>query len=234
MTAIKHSAINVYLLAGVATTQTAFNECKSKLDRLFRADGLEPFIHILYPYGDASRNLYRQIAEVSSDLGNRVGMGRIGGRFAFRKIKETLLGPDDPLLLIGHSGGGAAAYQAARMVHAQKLSRNFRIVQVGAPRIAVQPELRDKVSYFHSVDGKGNLNDPISRLGSWGGWSKLVEQSVPRWNRMKYAPSVVEGIPLIGGHAHYFRHQQPYIDQDSVCNLDKTIDRVRVWLKGWT
>ncbi|GGG82523.1 hypothetical protein [Paenibacillus radicis (ex Gao et al. 2016)] len=232
MTATK-SSISIYLLAGVATTQTAFNECRDKLDRLFRSDGLEPFIHILHPYGDASRNLYRQIVEVGSDLSNRIGIGRVGAKAAFRKIMETLRDEDEPTLLIGHSGGGIAAYQAGRMLHNQRLARNVRIVQVGSPRIPIQPDLRDRVSYFHSVDADGKLNDPISRIGSWGGWQAERGRTVPQWNRMKHAPVKVEGIPLIGGHAHYFRHQQPFIDQDAVCNLDKTIDRVRVWLKGW-
>lgn len=234
MTANKSSTISVYLLAGVATTQTAFNECRDKLDRLFRSDGLEPLIHIFHPYGDASRNLYRQIMEVGTDLTNRVAMGRVGGRAVFNKIKMTFQGEaDQPLLLIGHSGGGVAAYQAGKMLHRQKLSRNMRIVQVGSPRIPIHPELRDKVSYFHSVDDTGLLNDPVSRIGSWGGWSS-DKSIVPKWNQMKYAPGIVEGIPLIGGHAHYFRHQEPYIDQDAICNLDKTIDRVRLWLKGWS
>ncbi|WP_042170813.1 hypothetical protein [Paenibacillus gorillae] len=233
MTATK-SSISIYLLAGVATTQTAFNECRDKLDRLFRSDGLEPFIHILHPYGDASRNLYRQIVEVGSDLSNRIGIGRVGAKAAFRKIIETLRDEDEPTLLIGHSGGGIAAYQAGRMLHNQRLARNVRIVQVGSPRIAIQPDLKDRVSYFHSIDAEGKLNDPISRIGSWGGWQAERGGAVPRWNRMKHAPVNVEGIPLIGGHAHYFRHQQPFIDQDAVCNLDKTIDRVRVWLKGWS
>lgn len=232
MTAIKGSAISVYLLAGVATTQTAFNECRDKLDRMFRTDGLNPNIHIFHPYGDASRNLYKQIAEVGSDLSNRVAVGRVGGRAVFRKIKQTLTGANDPVLLIGHSGGGAAAYQAGKMLHEQQVVRDFRIVQVGSPRIPIHPDLKDRVSYFHSIDADGNPNDPISRIGSWGGWS-IMGSSIPRWNRMKYAPSKVEGIPVIGGHAHYFRHQQPYIDQDAVCNLDKTIEQVRLWLKGW-
>ncbi|MUT68443.1 hypothetical protein [Paenibacillus sp. NEAU-GSW1] len=233
MTAIKSSSISVYLLAGVATTQTAFNECKEKLDKLFRADGLDPFIHILHPYGDASRNLYRQIVEVGSDLSNRIGIGRVGGRAAFRKIMENIRDKDEPMLLIGHSGGGVAAYQAGRMLHNQKLSRNYRIVQVGSPRVPIQPDMQERVCYFHSVDSDGKPNDPITRIGSWGGWIADKGSAVPRWNRMKYAPVKVEGIPTIGGHAHYFRGNHPYIDQDSICNLDKTIERVRHWLKGW-
>lgn len=234
MTAISGSPIRIYLLAGVATTKGYFDECRNQLDRMFRADGREPIIHILHPYGDVSRNLYRQIVEVGTDLTNRLSIGRIGGRAAFQQVKETMKSEEEPILFIGHSGGGAAAYQAGKMLHQQRLNRNFRIVQVGSPRIPIHPELRDKVCFLHSVDKEGKLSDPISRIGTWGGWS-AQGASVPRWNRFKYSPSIVEGIPLIGGHAHYFCHQTPYVDQDSVCNLDKTINRVRNWLlQSWT
>ncbi|MGM0882148.1 MAG: lipase family protein [Bacillota bacterium] len=230
MTVIKPSPISIYLLAGVATSNSIFNECKIKLEKLFQSDGLEPVIHVVFPYGDASRNLVRQVLEVRSDLSNRMRAGRVGGQIALRKIKQTLTG--DRMLLIGHSGGGAAAYQAAKMLHENGEINDFRIVQVGSPRNPIDPVLQERVSYFHSVNSLGKLNDPISRIGTWGGWSR-DRYAVPRWNSWKYAPGYVEGIPTVGGHADYFRHTKPYTDQEAVCNLDKTIDRVRVWLKGW-
>lgn len=230
MTAIKPSPISIYLLAGVATSNSIFNECKIKLEKMFQSDGIEPAIHVLFPYGDASRSVLRQVLEVKSDLSNRIKAGRVGGQNALLKIKQTLSG--DRMLLIGHSGGGAAAYQAAKMLHENGEINDFRIVQVGAPRTPIDPSLQERVSYFHSINSLGKLNDPISRIGSWGGWSR-DKSAVPRWNRLKYAPGYVEGIPTVGGHADYFRHTKPYTDHEAVCNLDKTIDRVREWLKGW-
>ncbi|WP_419871635.1 lipase family protein [Candidatus Pristimantibacillus sp. PTI5] len=230
MTATKPSRMNVYLLAGIATSNSIFTECKIKLEKLFQSDGVEPDIHVIFPYGDASRSLVRQVLEVKSDLSNRLTAGRIGGLHALGKIKETLT--NERILLIGHSGGGAAAYQAAKMLYEQDKIEDFRIVQVGSPRTPIEPKLQDRVSYFHSIDRLGNLNDPISRIGTWGGWSR-DRYTVPRWNRMKYAPGYVEGIPTVGGHADYFRHTPDYTDQESICNLDKTVDRVRCWLKGW-
>lgn len=222
--------LDIYLLAGVATSTCSFNECKKKLDKLFREDGVEPVIHVLYPYGDASRNLVKQVLEVRSDLSGRLSAGRIGGQRAYMEIKERM--NDRRMLLIGHSGGGAAAYQAARMMEEEGEDNDIRIVQVGSPKTPIHPKMRERVSYFHSVDGAGRLNDPISRIGSWGGWS-ASGRSVPRWNRFKYAPGYVEGIPTIGGHADYFRHTKPYTDEQAICNLDKTIGGLRCWLKGW-
>ncbi|CAM4018723.1 hypothetical protein L1N85_12335 [Paenibacillus alkaliterrae] len=230
MTATQSSRLSIYLLAGVATSNTIFTECKIKLDKLFRSEGVEPDIHEVFPYGDASRSLVRQVLEVRSDLSNRLSAGRVGGQLALKKIKETLTG--DRVLLLGHSGGGAAAYQAAKLLYDQEEIEDFRIVQVGAPKTPIDPNMQNKVSYFHSIDKLGNLNDPISRIGTWGGWCKS-RYAVPRWNRMKYAPGYVEGIPTVGGHADYFRHTLPFTDQEAVCNLDKTINRVSEWLKGW-
>jgi hypothetical protein len=230
MTATKPSRMSIYLLAGVATSNSIFTECKIKLEKMFQSDGIEPVIHVIFPYGDASRSVVRQVLEVKSDLSNRLTAGRVGGQLALSKIKETL--SSERLLLIGHSGGGAAAYQAAKMLFEQDKIEDFRIVQVGSPRTPIEPKLQDRVSYFHSIDRLGKLNDPISRIGTWGGWSRSGF-TMPKWNRMKYAPGYVEGIPTVGGHADYFRHTEDYTDQEAVCNLDKTIDRVRGWLKGW-
>ncbi|WP_028609355.1 hypothetical protein [Paenibacillus harenae] len=230
MTATKSSRLSIYLLAGVATSNSIFNECKIKLERLFQSDGVDPAVHVVFPYGDASRSLVRQVLEVRSDLSNRMSAGRVGGQLALGKIKETLTG--DRMLLIGHSGGGAAAYQAAKMLYEKDEIQDFRIVQVGAPKTPIDPKLQDRVSYFHSIDNFGKLNDPISRIGTWGGWIRS-SYSVPRWNRLKYAPGYVEGIPTVGGHADYFRHTHPFTDQEQICNLDKTVTRVREWLKGW-
>ncbi|MFC4779577.1 hypothetical protein ACFO9Q_22585 [Paenibacillus sp. GCM10023252] len=231
MAAIQQTGIQVsiYLLAGVATTLSAFNECGRKLDRMFRADGLEPIIHVIFPYGDHTRSLIRQLLDVRTDLTSWKTASRIGGRYALNQIKRTYGG--QPLLLIGHSGGGVAAYQAGRMLYEEGMTNNFRIVQVGSPRVRIAPELQNRVCYFHCVDSRGKVKDPISRIGSWGGWSS-EHGKMPYWNRYKYAPGYVSGIPVIGGHADYFRHLNPYIDGQSICNLDKTIDRVRRWLKG--
>jgi hypothetical protein len=224
------SALHVYLLAGVKTMESAFAACRHKLDAHLRSEGVDASIHVLFPYGDASRNVFRQVLEVRTDLSNRMRAGRIGGRKVLKHIKDSFRG--ERMLLIGHSGGGAAAYQAAKLLEEDGIVKDFRIVQVGSPRTPIVPRLQERVCYFHSVDSSGKQNDPITKIGSWGGWSRN-ERSVPRWNRYKYAPGYVEGIPTVGGHADYFRHTHPFVDTNSVCNLDKTMDRMLTWLKGW-
>ncbi|WP_246070678.1 hypothetical protein [Paenibacillus kobensis] len=227
--------LTVYLMAGVATASQMFSECCRKLEELLGHEAGKLDIHVLFPYGDNSRNLWAQVLEVGSDLTNGIRLSRVGGRKAAESIQATYKGAGR-VLLIGHSGGGAAAYQAAVKLQRNGTLRDFRVVQIGSPRIRVLPELKDRVSYFHSVDAEGKVSDPISRIGTWGGWSVSGGQrkrNVPYWNRLKYAPGLVEGIPVIGGHADYFRHQNPFVDSQSVCNLDKTVDRIGSWLKGW-
>ncbi|GFN33094.1 hypothetical protein PCURB6_33540 [Paenibacillus curdlanolyticus] len=228
-------SLTVYLMAGVATAGHMFSECCRKLEDMLGQEVGKLDIHVLFPYGDNSRKLWTQVLEVGSDLTNGLRLSRVGGRKAAESIQATYKG-DGRVLLIGHSGGGAAAYQAAVKLHRAGTLRDFRVVQIGSPRIRVLPELKDRVGYFHSVDANGKVTDPISRIGTWGGWSLSSSErkrSVPYWNRYKYAPGLVEGIPVIGGHADYFRHQKPYVDDQSVCNLDKTIGRIGNWLKGW-
>lgn len=228
--AAKTSSLHVYLLAGVKTSPSVFHACSKKLDEELKNRGMKPAIHVLFPYGDANRSLLRQVMEVRSDLSNRMNAGRVGGRKVWNSIKDSFTG--DRMLLIGHSGGGAAAYQAARLLKEADSAIDLRVVQVGSPKTPIVPEMQENVSYFHSVDTLGKLNDPISKIGSWGGWTSY-KRTVPVWNRHKYAPGYVEGIPVMGGHADYFRHEHPYIDQEMICNLDKTLGRMKEWLKGW-
>lgn len=227
--------LTVYLMAGVATANQMFSECRRKLEDLLGYEAGKPDIHEVFPYGDNSRNMWTQVLEVGSDLTNGLRLSRVGGRKAAESIQATYKG-DGRVLLIGHSGGGAAAYQAAVKLHRAGALRDFRIVQIGSPRIRVLPELRDRVCYLHSVDAEGKVSDPISKIGTWGGWSVSSDrrkQPMPYWNRLKYAPGRVEGIPVVGGHADYFKHQNPFVDDQLVCNLDKTVDRIGSWLKGW-
>jgi len=223
--------IHIYLLAGVASSASIFNVCTEKLEKLFGSQGFEPVVKAVFPYGDNSRNVVRQVLEVRSDLSNRMAAGRIGGRQAFRQIKKSYRG--GRLLLIGHSGGGAAAYQAAKLLNDDVANaEDFRVVQVGAPRTPIQSRFKERVSYFHAIDGTGRMIDPITRIGTWGGWN-MSKYAVPRWNSFKYAPGYIEGVKTVGGHADYFRHLPPFLDTESVCNLDKTLSSVQGWLEDW-
>jgi len=228
--AIKDTKLHVYLLAGIKTSESAFHTCRDRLQTSLSSMGMEPAIHILFPYGDSKRNVLKQIIEVRMDLSTRRRAGEIGGRKALNDIKKSLGGRR--VLLLGHSGGGIAAYHAARYMKQEDMVDDFRIVQIGSPRMKISQELRDKISYFHSIDQQGMMNDPVTRIGSWGGWS-WSKGKLPSWNDSKHAPGYVEGVSTVGGHADYFRHTEPFIDQESVCNLDKTMNRVDAWLSQW-
>lgn len=221
--------LKVYLLAGVATSINYFEGSLHVWEQQFAAAGWPVQLQTIYPYGDSSRKLWKQVREVYGDLSNRAGAGRAGGKYAFGRITSEFNG--GPILLVGHSGGGAAAYQAARMLQAARIADSFRVVQIGSPKAPILPEHRAQVSYFHAVDDNGKAKDPISRLGSWGGW-KLGRAGVPVWDRMKYAPGFVGTIPVVGGHADYFRDSESFVRPASQeTNLRQTLSSVICWLQ---
>ncbi|RXZ84345.1 hypothetical protein EBB07_04340 [Paenibacillaceae bacterium] len=219
--------IRVYLLAGVATAPNFFHRCCETLQALCEQSGWNTQVEVIYPYGDNSRSLFSQVREVGGDLVYRFNGFRIGGKLVADQIRETCNG--EPLILIGHSGGGAAAYQAARILVNEKRVSEFKIVQIGSPKVPIHPDYRAHVFYVHAIDQDGRFKDPITRLGSWGGWSRAA-YFLPQWNRRKYAPEHIEGINVLGGHADYLRHDAPYIDEEEVSNLDKTLKRIWQWV----
>lgn len=219
---------SVYLLAGVATAPRFFEYCRNHVEQLCSACGWQADVQIIYPYGDHSRSLFAQVREVSGDVTRRFQAFRIGGRLAAQEIRKTYDG--GRLILIGHSGGGAAAYQAARILEADGQLGDCRIVQIGSPRVPITPEFRERVCYIHAVDELGRLKDPITKLGSWGGWTRSGF-ALPRWNGAKYAPAHIEPITVVGGHADYFRHDTPFVDAQQVSNMDKTIAKAWAWLQ---
>ncbi|MBJ6361360.1 hypothetical protein ACFOQM_08675 [Paenibacillus sp. GCM10012307] len=223
--------LRIYLLAGIATAPHFFGRCCDMIAQIAARSGWEPIVETIFPYGDDSRSLFSQVREVSGDLPRRMSIARKGGRIAASQIRNSYSG--EPLVLIGHSGGGAAAYQAARILSKeQELTQDkCRIVQIGSPKVPIVPELARQVYYIHAVDDKGRAKDPITRLGSWGGWS-LNRFNLPGWNPKKYAPAHIEGIHLLGGHTDYLRYDQPFIDEQQMSNMEKTLERVWGWIQN--
>lgn len=215
---------DIYLLAGVGSTTAIFRECKRELQIRFRQAGREPVIRELLPYGDNTQNLLRQILKVGTDLVRmRVpGRWRSGGKEAAGQIRT--FSPGRKVLLIGHSGGGVAAYQAGVILSVEGSISDCRIVQVGSPKVPIRHLSRDCVSYFVAVDENGVRVDPVTRLGSWGGWCRS-ERGV-YWDRFKYAPGHIGTITVIGGHQHYFRNNEPYIHPVRGSNLSLTLDSI--------
>lgn len=225
-------SLKVFLLAGVKTSPSAFHALEQRLQHKFAEKGFESDIEILFPYGEMERNLLLQIAEVRADLSSYVFRGGIGGRKVWSKIKENESRPK--LLMIGHSGGGVAAYQIARKLYEDKTPINTKVIQIGSPKTRIIPALKGKISYIHAIDEHGRWKDPITKLGSWGGWT-LQQQHVPlpRWDARKYSPGRIMGVNTLGGHADYFRHSPQFTDELSYCNLDKTLGSIESCLNEW-
>ncbi|MFD2114853.1 hypothetical protein ACFSTH_16075 [Paenibacillus yanchengensis] len=233
MTANTANRLHIYLLAGVKSSATLFTECIKRLEQQMNEQQLDSQIDVVMPYGEMERSLVSQLFEVSSDLSNRKYMLRkVGGKSAFQHINDSLPTDGAKMLLIGHSGGGAAAYQAAKLLETDERVLDYRVVMIGSPRIPIVPEMQNKVSYFHAIDNNGQSIDPICRLGSWGGWCRS-RYYTPHWKSNKYSPGHIEGIVTVGGHKDYFRHEHPYVDDNKQCNLEKMMNRVQEWLKGW-
>lgn len=214
---------DIYLLAGVGSTPGIFSDCKRELEQRFGQSGRQPVIRELFPYGDHTQKLYRQLLEVRGDLSRLRGAGQFGGRAAAQQVMRLSVGR--PVLFIGHSGGGVAAYRAAAMLHREDVIPDFRVIQVGSPRVTIQPDYRDKVSYYIAVDEKGKVKDPITRLGSWGGWSRN-RLGLWSWNKLKYAPGHIGTITVLGGHPHYFRNREPFVHPELGSNLVRTLNTI--------
>jgi hypothetical protein len=80
------------------------------------------------------------------------------------------------------------------------------------------------------VDDQGRSKDSITRIGSWGGFSRH-RLGFYYWNRYKNAPSYIGTIKIAGGHPHYFSSKPPYVHQGKETNLSRTLDSVWEWLR---
>ena len=230
--------LHIYLLAGVQTKDSAFITLTRRINQLLEQKGKEASITLLYPYGDYNRKLWKQVLDICIDF-NFISKGAgIGGR----RVKSTLTqalpqcGESScKYLLIGHSGGGVAAYRLARYLHyKQHISlEHIRVVPIGSPKIRVASQFQSLIAYIQAVDEQGKLKDPITRIGHWGGLHLKRKENTKRWHANKYAPLAVHGIPLIGGHADYFRINAPFIDLELKSNLDYTFKVIESWLYEW-
>ncbi|MCM3633796.1 MULTISPECIES: hypothetical protein [Paenibacillus] len=225
-------SLKVFLLAGVKTSPSAFHTLQQRLQHKLQEKGITPDIEMLFPYGEMERNLLLQLMEVRADLSTYAYNAGIGGRKVWKRIEPYT--DSRKLLLIGHSGGGVAAYQIARKIYEDRLPIETKVIQVGSPKTRIIPPLKQNVSYIHSVDEDGKYKDPITKLGSWGGWTIRQDRlPMPQWDTKKYAPGMIVGVNTIGGHADYFRHTTPFTDELSSCNLDKTLQRIDGCLNDW-
>lgn len=243
--------VDLYLLAGVKTWPSYFREPAERLRRMSIEAGYAiAGVHVLYPYGDHTIPLMRQVRQVARDVVRRLSPGadnppREAGRLSSGADDPggaaSIIAPADPIVgairersadrvvvLIGHSGGGVAAYHAGRRLLAEGAVRDCRIVQVGSPKVRIHPALRDRTAYFYAVDERGRVRDPITRLGTWGGVRRAVA-GIPVWDPRRWAPGHIAAVAIDGGHKDYFNHG-PSAAPGQATNLERTAASVLDWL----
>ena len=225
--------LKIFLLAGVQTKPSAFQALSEQLKERLALRGFMPEIEILFPYGDAERKLWKQVLEVGIDLRYKGFYKGIGGKKVWHLVEPHI--HSSKLLFIGHSGGGIAAYQIAKHIYHlyQSHFESLGVIQIGSPKIKIANPLKNHVAYIHAIDEQGQLKDPISKLGNWGGWNAKAKPMRIFWDKHKHAPKHVHGIETIGGHADYFRIAPTFRDAQQRCNLDKTMQSIEKWLNEW-
>lgn len=236
--------LDIYLLAGVATAPNFMEELRQALLHRLRSAGADVRAELLFPYGDWSRRLLPQLSEIRRDLVCREGRRRnsAGCEAAAEAIRATYRGGG--LAVIGHSGGGVAGVHAVRLLRSWQQGERprpvdgiegaeapgWRVIQIGSPKCAVPDDMRDSVMYAYAAKPGGRSIDPVTRLGTWGGWER-GGGGIPRWNPRRYAPGVIVPVRIRGGHPDYFRSREPYIDEEGASNLEKMLELTVPWIE---
>jgi hypothetical protein len=218
-------------MTGFATAPHFMEKLRVALHRILNHWGQSVHSELLFPYGDWSRRAVPQLWEIRSDI--RLGLRRlnssIGGNRALASIKKRRPLPDHSrktTILIGHSGGGVAAVHAAQLLSEQQGGSDYCVVMIGSPRCRIPESLRPSVL---AISAAGT--DFIPRLGSYGGW-KAGKLRFPSWHRDKHAPADIRVVPIIGGHADYFRDSAPYVNFEGISNLALTLEAIELWLSA--
>ncbi|MDF2938422.1 MAG: hypothetical protein K0Q90_3795, partial [Paenibacillaceae bacterium] len=194
----------MYALAGIGTAPGFMEEFHDELARRLAADtGLTVAGGLLYPYGEWSRSVRKQIWEVWRDIRLPAGgWERSRGVAAVHRELAPAARGSGPVVLVGHSGGGTAAVHAAAMLLAAAPERPVAVVQIGSPRSPVPPALQEATVYCFACGPDGRGRDPVCRLGSWraarGGGGRLGLGRL-------LLPGQLVPLPIAGWHPDYFR-----------------------------
>jgi hypothetical protein len=219
--------VALYILAGAATSENFLDDFKHELVSRYEQAGIGVQSSMLFPYGDWNRGILKQVMEISYDLFPRFGRKSSynRGQMVADHIKDTY--SSGRIVIIGHSSGGVTGIHAANRLACEQYS-DVRVVQIGSPKCAVPADIQTTSLYIRSMNHMGKLTDPITRIGSWGGWERKGANA--RWNSRLRAPASILTIPLIGGHADYFRSRKPFVDESGKSNLERTTDIIWDWL----
>ncbi|MBB6735001.1 hypothetical protein [Cohnella zeiphila] len=229
--------LGLYLLGGLKTAPLFMEGMRLALHERLKAAGEGVHSRLLLPYGDWSRQAVPQLWEIRRDMRrtpHRTARST-GGRRALLAIDEEERSSGVPApgrrILIGHSGGGVAAVHAAQTLWEREGGQPCPVVLVGSPRIRIPERLRAATLYIHA-EGRtpGRSADPVARIGSFGGWTVSDRSRLPVWRAGKFAPENAVSVPVIGGHADYFRDRTPFVDPQGRSNLDRLLEIVWPWL----
>lgn len=226
---IKPEHIAIYVSAGFGTSSNFLNDFAAAMASRYEQEGKQVSVHIHFPYGDWDRSKRVQLQEIIWDLWRNAHRKAsiYGGKSLYSFVAATSQ-ISQKLLIIGHSGGGVASIMAAAQL--EREGRDvIAVIQIGSPKSAIPATLRHKVLYVHGENQQNRSLDPISRLGTWGGWVRS-RLGIRIWSRKKHAPTHLERLPMIGGHADYFRDHAPYIWQQTT-NLQTIMNTIWSWLK---
>ncbi|CAM3990112.1 hypothetical protein COLU111180_18270 [Cohnella lubricantis] len=246
---------DLYFIAGFRTAPLFMEEFRVSLQGRLEKAGARVRSKLLFPYGDWSRGPVSQLLEIRRDM--RLSPDRlersIGGRHVLEAItrdREASLHEEDSRgregcedrerprlpILIGHSGGGVAAVHASSLLLARMGGTPCPVVMIGSPKCRIPDELRGSVLYLHAARRRGRegrqvvYSDPVTRLGTFGGWHSPGSRRWRTWRRDQHAPGNIVSVPIVGGHADYFRSRAPFIDGNGLSNLDLISEEVWHWL----
>lgn len=234
-----NTRLDLYLIAGVNTAPHFMEEFRQTLHREMEEAGAEVRSKLLFPYGDWSRRTAAQLLEIRRDM--RLPPERLNRSIGGRQVLEAMWpargedGRRSRPILIGHSGGGVAAVHASALLPELEGGVPCPVVMIGSPKCRIPDAMRGSVLYLRAA-GRGRRRgtmataDPVARIGSFGGWSPAGRFGWPKWRRDKHAPTAIRSVPILGGHADYFRNRHPYLDEAGKSNLERISETVREWL----
>lgn len=213
--------VSVYFIAGISTWASGnmFGHAMMDIAERYRRAGWD-CIHTedLYPYGTMDnipreavrKTVYRQMWHVFQDMYQQA---EHSPRAAFlnRAVRKHYgsAGEGD-IVLIGHSGGGIAAYLAARLLRKQGYPIRH-VIQVGSPGGIIHSDWRDDVYCLRQA---GWIGDMVT------------------WWRFPFAGTASrrETVAIEGGHPFYFCPQTK--DKAGVDNLSKVMDKIWSGIHG--
>ncbi len=213
--------IRLFLAAGVATSPNFMEEFRCELQSRMESQSIVVESELAHPYGYWSRPLSAQLREAGRDLRRGASGYResIGGARLLEAIDahpSSQSGQSWQTVLIGHSAGGTAAVHAAMRLRERSASAGpCLVVMIGSPRFRIPAELREHIYYLYAAGAA----DPIPRIGAFSGWGIR-----------RQAPRAVTRLPIVGGHADYFRGGEGFRNASGHSNLTITLDRVWTWL----